>query len=145
MRICAILGVALILVSCTTARRVSQSPLGTSDYASPVYDPLEGFNRGVQEFNGCFNNCVVYPASSLYRFATPACLRRGLMNFSKNLAYPVRALNNCFQGKFGFAWDETKRFGINTTIGVPSVSVSIICMAAPALVESSCAKERLAI
>ncbi len=118
MRYCILLALALMLVSCTTTRTVPGAPAGTADYVSPVSDPLECVNRVGQDFNGCLNNYLVYPIGSIYRAVLPSCARRGMVNFTKNLAYPVRLVNNCLQGKFGYAWDETKRFGINTTVGV---------------------------
>ena len=118
MRYCILLALALALVSCTTTKTVSGAPAGTADYVSPVADPLECVNRVGQGFNGCLNNYLVYPIGSVYRAVLPSCARCGMVNFSKNLGYPVRLVNNCLQGKFGNAWDETKRFGINTTVGV---------------------------
>lgn len=93
-------------------------PAGMEAYVKPISDPLEGFNRCVQGFNGGMNEYVVYPFASLYTYALPKPVRNGVGNFFSNLGYPLRLVNTCIQGKFGDAWDETKRFGINTTVGI---------------------------
>ncbi len=108
----------LFIASCATVRDKSQGPIGTSHYVNPVSDPAENVNRAVNTFNAGLNEHLVYPVSSLYRTAVPCIVRTGLSNMAKNLGYPVRAVSNCLQGKFSNAWNETKRFGINTTIGV---------------------------
>ena len=93
-------------------------PPGALLYDAPVNDSLSGFNRAMMMFNGGFNNYVLYPLGVFYTWATPSCLREGLSNFATNLGYPLRLVNTCLQGRFGAAWDETRRFAVNTTVGV---------------------------
>lgn len=96
----------------------SRPPAGTEAFVHPIADPLEGFNRAMQEFNGGVNEYVSYPLGTVYRTILPDFVRMGIYNFFYNLAFPKRLINNCLQGKFSCAWDETMRFGINTTVGV---------------------------
>ena len=94
------------------------SPVGTVLYDAPINDPAEGFNRAMMYFNGAVNNYLLYPFGVFYKWATPQCVRTGIANFGCNLSYPLRLTNTCLQGNWSGAWDETKRFGVNTTVGV---------------------------
>ena len=96
----------------------NEAPVGTTELVAPISDPLEPMNRGFEAFNGCANEYVVHPIGTLYRFLLPKFARTGISNFSNNLSYPLHLVNNCLQGKWSGAWDETKRFGVNSTIGV---------------------------
>ncbi len=91
---------------------------GSAALVEPMSDPLESVNRGFEAFNGGINEYVVHPIGTVYRFLVPQFVRTGFSNFTDNLSYPLRLVNNCLQGKWNGAWDETKRFGINSTIGV---------------------------
>lgn len=93
-------------------------PPGTQVYAEPLPDPLEGFNRGVHVFNKVVFQHLVYPIGTSVDFLVPDPLQRGLRNAGHNMLYPIRLVNTCLQGKWSQAWDETKRFGVNTTVGV---------------------------
>ncbi len=121
--------VALSLVLCvgcaTTGGRLSGTampqedvPPGAMLYDAPVKDSLSGFNRAMMMFNGGLNNYVLYPLGVFYTWAMPECVREGVDNFALNLGYPLRLVNACLQGRFGGAWDETRRFAVNTTVGV---------------------------
>ena len=87
-------------------------------YAQPAADPLEGFNRCMECFNAGCVKYVVRPVGSVYTFVMPEFVRDGIGNFADNLQFPLSLVNNCLQGKFDGAWNETKRFGINTTVGI---------------------------
>lgn len=87
-------------------------------YSSSVSDPIEGFNRGVESFNAGAIKYVAYPLGEIYTYIAPKVVRDGISNVGNNLRYPISLVNNCLQGKWGNAWHETCRFGINTTAGV---------------------------
>ncbi len=87
-------------------------------YSSSVSDPLEGFNRTVESFNAGVIKYVGYPLGEIYTYIAPKVVRDGISNVGKNFKYPISLVNNCIQGKWGNAWHETCRFGINTTAGV---------------------------
>jgi ABC-type transporter lipoprotein component MlaA len=81
-------------------------------------DPLEPWNRGVSATNHVFIMGVIDPLARVYKFIVPGVVRKHLDMFANNLVYPRRLFANLFQGKFTEAWNETQRFGINTTVGV---------------------------
>jgi phospholipid-binding lipoprotein MlaA len=91
---------------------------GQMPYFDVVPDPIEGFNRCSWAFNDWLFRGVLYPASFGYNFVAPKPVRTRISNVGHNLSYPVRFFNSCFQGKWHGAWEETKRFGANTTVGL---------------------------
>jgi len=91
---------------------------GQMPYFDIVPDPIEGFNRCSWVFNDCLFRGVIYPASFGYNFVAPKPVRAKISNVGHNLSYPVRFFNSCFQGKWGGAWEETKRFAANSTVGL---------------------------
>ncbi|MGD0814829.1 MAG: MlaA family lipoprotein [Verrucomicrobiota bacterium] len=91
---------------------------GQMPYFDVVPDPIEGFNRCSWAFNDCLFRGVIYPASIGYNFVAPKAVRTKISNVGHNLSYPVRFFNSCFQGKWHGAWEETKRFGANSTVGL---------------------------
>lgn len=84
----------------------------------PLGDPIERFNRSVGYINHGIMMGIIDPTSRVYRLILPRPVRKGVNNMGENLAYPVRMVNNLFQAEFGDAWTDTKRFGVNTTVGV---------------------------
>ncbi|MCA9414806.1 MAG: VacJ family lipoprotein [Candidatus Omnitrophica bacterium] len=83
----------------------------------PINDPIERFNRGVGFLNHGIMMGVVDPTSRVYRFILPRPVRESVNKAGTNLAYPVRFVNNLLQAEFADAWTDTKRFGVNTTVG----------------------------
>ena len=83
-----------------------------------VPDPLEGFNRVMWGFNKWFMTGLVKPTSRVYRFVVVKPVRTGIDNFSDNILYPGRLINNLLQGKWVGARDESYRFVCNTTVGI---------------------------
>ena len=96
----------------------SSCPVGTELLFAPDADPLEGYNRSVQLFNENFNRHLLRPVSQAYNFIVPELARDAVHNFGQNLLYPLRAINCLLQQKYSAAWVETKRFGINSSVGV---------------------------
>lgn len=83
-----------------------------------IDDPLEPLNRTFGAVNHGLMKGIVLPATAAWRFALPVPVRSSIRRVGDNLRYPIRLVNNLAQGKGRGAWVETKRFGINTTIGV---------------------------
>jgi len=122
-----LLSVVLFVVSgCRTVSTSSASereqalppPPGTAFIFQDEGETLEGFNRSMQEVNGALAKHVLYPLGTTYNILVPEILRRGISNFGVNATFPVRLVNNALQGHFAYCWDETKRFGLNTTVGL---------------------------
>lgn len=118
---------ALVLfLACGTVRLFAQTPSTNTETLQPwdmpyfdvVPDPIEGFNRCSWEFNDWFFRDVIYPLSFGYNTVVPKPARTGISKMGHNLTYPVRFFNSCFQGKWHGAWEETKRFGVNSTVGI---------------------------
>lgn len=85
--------------------------------SSQVWDPLEGFNRGVFKFNDRVYFWVMKPSATIYKAYIPEGTRECLRNAFTNFAFPVRFVNNILQGKFSHAGSEVARFAINSTLG----------------------------
>lgn len=86
-----------------------------------VHDPLETINRYTFKFNDFVYLKILDPIASGYTFITPDPVQEGAKNFFSNLRYPVRLSGNVLQGRWGGAWVETKRFAVNTTIGIAGI------------------------
>jgi phospholipid-binding lipoprotein MlaA len=102
----------------TPTNKVEVLQSGRMPYFDVVPDPIEAFNRCSWPFNDCLFRGVIYPASCGYNFVAPKPVRTKISNVGHNLSYPVRFFNSCFQGKWHGAWEETKRFGANSTVGL---------------------------
>jgi len=81
-------------------------------------DPYEPFNRMVFDVNKGVLIDVLEPLAELYRAVVPRRVRRGIDHAFENLRYPERVLSNLLQGEGRGAWDETRRFALNSTVGL---------------------------
>lgn len=88
--------------------------------APMVSDPLEPVNRVVFRLNDYAYTYVAEPVADVYGLAPPTA-RLGIRNFFNNLQYPVRLAGNLLQGRVDGAWLETRRFAVNSTIGLLGV------------------------
>jgi len=104
MKMIPILLVALFFTGCATAQN--------------DYDPLEGFNRGVDTFNTVVDEATLRPISKGYTAVVPAFGREVVTNFFYNLQEPNTILNNVLQGKIHNALSDTVRFLVNSTVGI---------------------------
>jgi phospholipid-binding lipoprotein MlaA len=83
-----------------------------------VPDPLEPLNRVFFEFNDRLYFWVLKPVATGYKTVVPEEPRVCVRNFFHNLAFPVRFVNNLFQGKVFGAFEETCGFLVNSTVGL---------------------------
>ncbi len=81
-------------------------------------DPLEPINRAFFTVDQTLFTCALEPIWAGYNAAVPQKARKGIRHFSDNLQYPIRLTGNLLQGEWANAGTETKRFLINTTVGV---------------------------
>lgn len=89
------------------------------EYAAvDVYDPWEGFNRGMFRINDGFYTIAMRPVAKGYKFIFPKQVRKGISNAFYNVKFPVRAVNGVLQGKFKRAGQETGAFVVNSVAGV---------------------------
>lgn len=112
------LATLFLLASCATDRSALHAPAGTARLLNPVPDPLEGYNRVVQDFNEGVAKGIVHPSAQVWQFLVPSPVRTGLSHMGENLGYPLRVINHLLQGDLSSSWDDTRRFAVNTTVGV---------------------------
>lgn len=112
---------------CGSAAVLAQpAPIPSEDDASyygadpgfEIYDPWEGFNRNVYQFNDAIDRYALKPVAEFYREWTPQLVRRGVTNFFSNLEEPINLLNNLFQLKGESSLTTAGRFVFNTTFGL---------------------------
>lgn len=83
-----------------------------------IWDPLEGFNRGMFWFNQQFDDYILEPVATGYHDVTPDPVERGIGNFFNNLLYPSNLISSLLELDFPLATEHTGRFLVNTTVGV---------------------------
>lgn len=83
-----------------------------------VNDPLRGYNRFMTKFNDNFFIYLLDPVARAYKAVVHEEIRSSIGNFSHNLIFSIRVVNNLLQLKFKNAIEETARFSINSTIGL---------------------------
>ena len=87
-------------------------------YPIDVWDPLEGFNRGVYRFNTQFDRWVFLPVVHGYEYVTPDPVERGVSNFFSNLSELRNGWNGALQGRGDVFGTALGRLMINSTLGV---------------------------
>ena len=81
-------------------------------------DPLKEYNIMMTNYNDIFYTKIFFPLADEYKTILPKSARVCVSNFFDNLKYPIRLTNNLAQLKFKNSLDETKRFLLNSTIGI---------------------------
>jgi phospholipid-binding lipoprotein MlaA len=82
------------------------------------YDPWEGFNRKMFEFNRQVDRFVLKPVARAWNFLVPELVQQSLANAFDNIAMPRRLVNSLLQLKPEGAGRELARFFINISMGV---------------------------
>lgn len=113
----------LLLVAVSFLIGACATPPPKSDFEAyrdykQVNDPLEPLNRGILKFNRAVEKIIIKPATIVYRTLVPKPARRGISNFLFNLETPVVLFNDLLQGNTRRAWITTKRFFVNSTVGL---------------------------
>lgn len=81
-------------------------------------DKFENFNRKIFLFNLKANKYIVRPINIVWASVMPQYGMDRVQNFYTNVRYPVRLVSTLIQKDFESSKSETKRFFINTTIGI---------------------------
>jgi len=81
-------------------------------------DPLESINRVTSSFNRAVRGVIIDPLVDGYQAVTPQFLQEAIGNAASNLNEPVTAISSLLQGDTENAGTATKRFFINSTIGL---------------------------
>ena len=103
----------LALVSCASTEKAT-----IIEDDLEIYDPYEGYNRFMFNFNQHFDDVIVNPVVKGYRFVTPRLARKGVRNVLRNLKSPVILANQLLQGDLEGAKNCALRAAINTTVGI---------------------------
>jgi len=83
-----------------------------------VNDPLEDINRFTFGFNTIVRGAILDPLVDGYQAVTPTFLQDAIGNAASNLSEPVTAVSSFLQGDTDNAGNATKRFFVNSTLGV---------------------------
>lgn len=86
-----------------------------------VADPFVGFNRAMYAFNDGLDRVLLGPVARAYEAVVPQFGRRRVRDFLDHWKSPVWLANDMLQGDFDHAGVTTKRFALNTTVGVLGV------------------------
>lgn len=124
------LGLALSVAACGPSkpmRRSEVTPLRTPESVgipeghigvAQVYDPFEGWNRGVYRFNYYFDKYIFLPVVRVYNFIMPDPLADGISNMLANIYDVNNLINSILQLKPKVALRTTARLLMNTTVGI---------------------------
>ena len=92
---------------------------GCASVAAPRRDdPYEKFNRRMYAFNDFADRAAIRPVAAGYRKITNDTSRRLVSNFFANVESPITIVNDLLQGHPRYAFTQTSRLVINSTVGV---------------------------
>ena len=97
--------------------QTSSEDFETTIVEDEIYDPLEGINRAIFNFNNVTDKIILEPISKGYK-KLPSPIQSGIGNFINNLKLPLAAVNQLLQGQGNNAVESSGRFLINSTIGI---------------------------
>lgn len=81
-------------------------------------DPLEPINRITSGFNAVIRGVIIDPLVDVYHGVTPEPVQKAVSNVVSNLSEPLTVGSSLLQGDTDNAVIATKRFFINTTVGL---------------------------
>ena len=95
-----------------------------------IVDPFEAQNREAFARNLATDRAILRPASQVWGAAVPPPVRRGAVNFARNLDTPGHVFNDLLQGEIDDAAHNFFRFAINSTLGLaglfdPATSIGL--------------------
>lgn len=90
------------------------------DYAYMYLGPdkHENYNRKMFNFDLRLNKYVIRPIHIIWASILPQFVMDRIFGVSNNIEYPIRLVSSLVQKDFQNAGNETKRFLVNTTIGL---------------------------
>ena len=109
---------------CAAGADAEESPAGCEWSALRVgneivgEDSWYGFNYSMFVVQDVVMEYGAKPLNYVYCSILPRPLINGIDNAVDNSEYPVRFFSTLFRGEGGCAWDETKRFVVNTVVGL---------------------------
>lgn len=99
-----------------TAGCARQSPEASAEGA--VFDPYEGVNRSIHDFNLGVDRVAFRPASKGYVSVIPPDMVTSFGLFAENLSMPGQAVNALLQGNLKESGIAVSRFFINSIFGI---------------------------
>ena len=117
---CAVLAAATVFTAVAEADRTENRAWTVNRFRREFCgaDSWEPFNRSMFAVFDWGMEYIVDPFCVLYTSIVPQPLIEGIENFSENIEYPRRLVADLCMGEGALAWDATKRFFINTTLGI---------------------------
>ena len=123
------ISVALSLVACAStkvddgdepAKRRLEDVLQEGDEIAikDFYDPWEGYNRWMYDFNARFDRYIFIPTVNAYKAILPEFARTGIHNFFKNIGEFSNLANSILQAKPVQSGRTLGRLVVNSTIGI---------------------------
>lgn len=89
-----------------------------ADDGLALYDPLEGLNRRIYNFNYQFDKYIFLPAVNAYKWILPDFAETGVTNFFENFQDMTTAVNSLLQLNPEKFFQSTGRALVNSTLGV---------------------------
>jgi phospholipid-binding lipoprotein MlaA len=99
-------------------RPVSEYVKPDVTYTVDAYDPWEGMNRKIYNFNAIFDEYVFLPVVRGYEFILPDFMEKGVSNFFDNLWEVTNLTNSLFQLKGEKFMRTVGRIIVNSTVGL---------------------------
>jgi phospholipid-binding lipoprotein MlaA len=86
--------------------------------SNEFYDPWEGYNRWMYDFNAKFDRYIFIPTVNVYKAVLPSFARTGIHNFFSNLGEFSNLANSALQGKVSQSGRTLGRLAVNSTLGI---------------------------
>lgn len=83
-----------------------------------VYDPWQGMNRRIYNFNYQFDQRVFLPVVNTWEAVVPGIIRKGIHNFYRTIGDVNTMMNSVLQLSPGKFFDTTGRVFVNSTFGL---------------------------
>ncbi len=93
-------------------------PADLDDPQTAIYDPWEGTNRRIYNFNYHFDRKVFLPAVRGYKWITPDVAQKGISNFFNNIRDIRTLANSILQFAPVKVLQSTGRVVVNSTVGL---------------------------
>lgn len=92
--------------------------LADDEKPTDTSDPLETLNRFTSGVNTILRKGIIDPVVDVYQFVTPDPIENAISNAAHNLSEPITIGSSLLQGDTENAGNATRRFLINSTVGI---------------------------
>ena len=99
-------------------RPVSEHVKPDATFTLDAYDPWEGMNRKIYNFNALFDQYVFLPVVRGYELVLPKFAQTGVSNFFRNLTEVTTLMNSLLQFKGEKFLRTVGRIIVNSTVGL---------------------------